>query len=174
MRRLIWGFAGRTYHIVGNLMHWLSVIFSCCCQLPINRAFLIGSFIYCLWFISEIMLYFFTYHFYLNWAMGSWWAFEILCCPSSIIINQLPSVCQSLVIFKDLLIHFVKFHKTSQELSLKITSFKGVYRLGSMHNSSSHDNQKKKKLKHLLVKNYWSNLVWFGLNGPKFSLFQAC
>ena len=23
MRRLIWGFAGRTYHIVGNLMHWL-------------------------------------------------------------------------------------------------------------------------------------------------------
>ena len=25
MRRLIWGFAGHTYHIVGNLMHWLSV-----------------------------------------------------------------------------------------------------------------------------------------------------
>ena len=23
MRRLIRGFAGRTYHIVGNLMHWL-------------------------------------------------------------------------------------------------------------------------------------------------------
>ena len=23
MCRLIWGFAGRTYHIVGNLMHWL-------------------------------------------------------------------------------------------------------------------------------------------------------
>ena len=23
MRRLIWGFAGRTYHIVGNLMYWL-------------------------------------------------------------------------------------------------------------------------------------------------------
>ena len=23
MRRLIWGFVGRTYHIVGNLMHWL-------------------------------------------------------------------------------------------------------------------------------------------------------
>ena len=23
MRRLIWGFAGRTYHIIGNLMHWL-------------------------------------------------------------------------------------------------------------------------------------------------------
>ena len=23
MRRLIWGFAGRTYHIVGNLMSWL-------------------------------------------------------------------------------------------------------------------------------------------------------
>ena len=23
MRRLIWGFAGRTYHIVGNLIHWL-------------------------------------------------------------------------------------------------------------------------------------------------------
>ena len=23
MRKLIWGFAGRTYHIVGNLMHWL-------------------------------------------------------------------------------------------------------------------------------------------------------
>ena len=23
MRRLIWGIAGRTYHIVGNLMHWL-------------------------------------------------------------------------------------------------------------------------------------------------------
>ena len=23
MRRLIWGFAGCTYHIVGNLMHWL-------------------------------------------------------------------------------------------------------------------------------------------------------
>ena len=23
MRRLIWGFAGRTHHIVGNLMHWL-------------------------------------------------------------------------------------------------------------------------------------------------------
>ena len=23
MRRLIWGFAGRTYHIVGNFMHWL-------------------------------------------------------------------------------------------------------------------------------------------------------
>ena len=22
-RRLIWGFAGRTYHIVGNIMHWL-------------------------------------------------------------------------------------------------------------------------------------------------------
>ena len=24
MRRLICGFAGRTYHIVGNLMHWLN------------------------------------------------------------------------------------------------------------------------------------------------------
>ena len=24
MRRLIWGFAGRTYYIVGNLMHWLT------------------------------------------------------------------------------------------------------------------------------------------------------
>ena len=23
MRRLVWGFAGRTYHIVGNLMHLL-------------------------------------------------------------------------------------------------------------------------------------------------------
>ena len=23
MRRLVWGFAGRTYQIVGNLMHWL-------------------------------------------------------------------------------------------------------------------------------------------------------
>ena len=23
MRRLIWGFAARTHHIVGNLMHWL-------------------------------------------------------------------------------------------------------------------------------------------------------
>ena len=23
MRRLIWDFAGRTYHTVGNLMHWL-------------------------------------------------------------------------------------------------------------------------------------------------------
>ena len=23
MRRLVWGFAGRTYHIVVNLMHWL-------------------------------------------------------------------------------------------------------------------------------------------------------
>ena len=23
MRRLIWGFDSRTYHIVGNLMHWL-------------------------------------------------------------------------------------------------------------------------------------------------------
>ena len=52
--------------------------------------------------------------------MGSWWAFEILCFPSSIIINQLPSVCQALVIFKDLLIHFVKFHETSQELSLEL------------------------------------------------------
>ena len=27
MRRLIWGFAGRTYHIVGNLMHWLKYNF---------------------------------------------------------------------------------------------------------------------------------------------------
>ena len=23
MRRLIWAFAGRTYHVVGNLLHWL-------------------------------------------------------------------------------------------------------------------------------------------------------
>ena len=30
--RLIWGFAGRTYHIVGNLMHWLkfNVFFGFC------------------------------------------------------------------------------------------------------------------------------------------------
>ena len=27
MRRLIWGFAGRTYHIVGNLMHWLIYVY---------------------------------------------------------------------------------------------------------------------------------------------------
>ena len=27
MRRLIWGFAGRTYHIFGNLMHWLILYF---------------------------------------------------------------------------------------------------------------------------------------------------
>ena len=27
MRRLIWGFAGRRYHIVGNILHWLK----CCC-----------------------------------------------------------------------------------------------------------------------------------------------
>ena len=26
MRRLIWGFDGRTYHIVGNLMHWLILL----------------------------------------------------------------------------------------------------------------------------------------------------
>ena len=26
MRRLIWGFAGRTYYIVGNLMHWLILL----------------------------------------------------------------------------------------------------------------------------------------------------
>ena len=26
MHRLIWGFAGRTYHIVGNLMPWLNII----------------------------------------------------------------------------------------------------------------------------------------------------
>ena len=25
MRRLIWGFVGRTYHMVGNLMHWLNL-----------------------------------------------------------------------------------------------------------------------------------------------------
>ena len=30
MRRLIWGFAGRTYHNVGNLMHWLIL---CLCML---------------------------------------------------------------------------------------------------------------------------------------------
>ena len=29
MRRLIWGFAGRTYHIVWNLMHWLSHRLNC-------------------------------------------------------------------------------------------------------------------------------------------------
>ena len=28
MRRLIWGLAGRTYHIVGNLMHWLKCFFA--------------------------------------------------------------------------------------------------------------------------------------------------
>ena len=27
MGRLIWGYAGRTYHIVGNLMHWLKCKF---------------------------------------------------------------------------------------------------------------------------------------------------
>ena len=27
MRRLIWGFAGRTNHIVGNLMYWLIISF---------------------------------------------------------------------------------------------------------------------------------------------------
>ena len=27
MRRLISGFGGRTYHIVGNLMHWLNYVF---------------------------------------------------------------------------------------------------------------------------------------------------
>ena len=26
MRRLVWAFAGHTYHIVGNLMHWLLYI----------------------------------------------------------------------------------------------------------------------------------------------------
>ena len=26
MRRLIRGFAGRTYHIVGNFMHWLNIV----------------------------------------------------------------------------------------------------------------------------------------------------
>ena len=26
MRRLVWAFAGRTYHIVGNLMPWLNYI----------------------------------------------------------------------------------------------------------------------------------------------------
>ena len=28
MRRLIWGFAGRTYHIVGNLIHWLKLLYT--------------------------------------------------------------------------------------------------------------------------------------------------
>ena len=28
MRRLIWGFAGFTYHIVGKLMHWLNSFFA--------------------------------------------------------------------------------------------------------------------------------------------------
>ena len=27
MRRLIWGFAGRTYYIVGKLMHWHIIYF---------------------------------------------------------------------------------------------------------------------------------------------------
>ena len=26
MRRLNWGFSGRTYHIVGNIMHWLILL----------------------------------------------------------------------------------------------------------------------------------------------------
>ena len=30
MRRLIGGFAGRTYHIVVNLMHWLIYLLSLC------------------------------------------------------------------------------------------------------------------------------------------------
>ena len=29
MRRLVGGFAVRTYHIVGNLMHWLIIIVVC-------------------------------------------------------------------------------------------------------------------------------------------------
>ena len=28
MRRLVWDFAGRTHHIVGNLMHWLICLFN--------------------------------------------------------------------------------------------------------------------------------------------------
>ena len=37
MRRLIWGFAGRKYHIVGNLMHWLNSVKSTPNACP-NRA----------------------------------------------------------------------------------------------------------------------------------------
>ena len=31
MRRLVRGFAGRTYHIVGNLMHWLKYVYVSVC-----------------------------------------------------------------------------------------------------------------------------------------------
>ena len=34
MRRLIWGFAGCTYHIVGNLMHWLYLLWK---NLTVNK-----------------------------------------------------------------------------------------------------------------------------------------
>ena len=43
MRRLIWGFPGRTYHIVGNLMHWL-IYYACC-------------FTHCMWCVVFALLY---------------------------------------------------------------------------------------------------------------------
>ena len=42
MRRLILGFAGRTYHIVGNLMHW----FILCLMEKLKKLFKNTSFIY--------------------------------------------------------------------------------------------------------------------------------
>ena len=40
MRRLMWGFAGRTYHIVGNTIPWLNCLFKVCMKLTTNLTYL--------------------------------------------------------------------------------------------------------------------------------------
>ena len=43
MRRLIWGFAGHNYHIVGNLMHWLNLFLISVFMVCINKTSFIRS-----------------------------------------------------------------------------------------------------------------------------------
>ena len=66
MRRLIWGFAGRTYHIVGNIMSRLTYRCTIRCRFTIKPIFLIS---YLFWYhkidfsISQNELDFFNHKF---------------------------------------------------------------------------------------------------------------
>ena len=66
MRRLIWGFAGRTYHIVGNLMHRLIYYYNI-------RVFSVNA-----WTILDGCIYFLQRHSFIKIHTSYMWAGKAL------------------------------------------------------------------------------------------------
>ena len=80
MRRLVWAFAGRTYHIVGYLMSWLNlVIHHVSADLARKINFSRPMVVLRQWLFCSLMLFVYYCHIVCGWGIRSLFCFAELC-----------------------------------------------------------------------------------------------